>query len=199
MGISICVHLVALCFTGLLSYSERRVTVRNTIEIGYFVKKTVKKTVSISAKKKEPVKEEAKIIPPVKEEKPVQEVPETKANTIVSENKVAETSEEAFQGAVVDPVFSEWMLSIRKKLEKLKKYPAKAKENGFEGEVIIEALINNSGNVEKTDIFKSSGSNSLDNEALRLVKRASPFEMPASLKIKKISLRVPIKFSLSSE
>ena len=57
-------------------------------------------------------------------------------------------------------------------------YPATAKKMGWEGKVIVSFIISSEGNTRNIMISKSSGHEILDENAVKAVKRASPFPKP---------------------
>lgn len=75
-------------------------------------------------------------------------------------------------------------------------YPEKARKAGFEGPVIVKALVDIDGSVIKTEIIISSGVKELNEEALKVAKKAQ-FE-PAKRfgKPVKAWVSIPIKFIL---
>jgi protein TonB len=57
-------------------------------------------------------------------------------------------------------------------------YPATAKKMGWEGKVIVSFIISSEGYARNIMISKSSGHEILDDNAVKAVKRASPFPKP---------------------
>lgn len=76
-------------------------------------------------------------------------------------------------------------------------YPELARKNGIEGRTVVRALIDFDGSISASEVYASSGNESLDNAALSAVKR-STFE-PASHEGKpvKVWVAIPIQFKLS--
>ncbi|MBN2621405.1 energy transducer TonB [candidate division WOR-3 bacterium] len=76
-------------------------------------------------------------------------------------------------------------------------YPEQARKNGIEGRTVVRALIEFDGSISATEVYASSGDESLDNAALSAVKQ-SVFE-PASHAGKpvKVWVSIPIQFKLS--
>ncbi len=74
-------------------------------------------------------------------------------------------------------------------------YPRIAKRRGQEGTVVIEISINNNGHVNRTSIFKSSGSSVLDRAALKTIKT---WRFPASQFNSLSSYKQKIEFCLDS-
>ncbi len=82
-------------------------------------------------------------------------------------------------------------------IAKYKQYPKIAQMRGWQGLVIIELQLNPQGGVIYSQIKKSSGYDVLDQEALEMIKRASPFpQPPEALRTKNFTVLVPISFKL---
>ncbi|MBW1616924.1 MAG: energy transducer TonB [Deltaproteobacteria bacterium] len=76
-------------------------------------------------------------------------------------------------------------------------YPKLAKKRGRQGTAIINALIDINGKVKEINISKTSGYQTLDNAAIKAVKKW--LFIPAAIGNKKIEMRVriPVKFEIS--
>ena len=82
-------------------------------------------------------------------------------------------------------------------IAKYKQYPKIAQMRGWQGTVIVDLEIDNKGAVISVKIKKSSTYEVLDNEALEMIKKASPFPAPPeSLRGKNFNVLVPISFKL---
>ena len=82
-------------------------------------------------------------------------------------------------------------------IAKYKQYPKIAQMRGWQGLIIIELQLNPQGGVIYSQIKKSSGYDVLDQEALEMIKRASPFpQPPEALRNKNFTVLVPISFKL---
>ncbi len=79
-------------------------------------------------------------------------------------------------------------------------YPTLAKEGGLEGKVVIDALIDTNGNIIKTEIVATSGSELLDYAAVDIIRKQKyrPAIVPNDKKIK-CWISVPIVFKLGEE
>lgn len=85
--------------------------------------------------------------------------------------------------------------AIKRKIEKEKRYPNLAEENGYEGKVDVRFKLFADGKVDEVEIIKSSGYQVLDKEAVGAVTRAAPYPpMPKSIKREYIIVEVPIVF-----
>jgi protein TonB len=71
-----------------------------------------------------------------------------------------------------------WQKAVTLHLNKHKKYPHDARARGEEGVANVSFSIDRSGKVIATHLDKSSGSNLLDQEAIEVLTRASPFPTP---------------------
>ena len=67
----------------------------------------------------------------------------------------------------------QWQL-VHSALEKVKTYPRMARERGVEGVVLVRFKVLPTGEIERVDIIKSSGSDILDTASVRTVYRAAP-------------------------
>jgi protein TonB len=88
---------------------------------------------------------------------------------------------------------------IRIKMLKYIRYPRIAARQGIEGEAVLSFLLESSGKVEKAEVFKSSGSRILDDEALRMLNAAQPFNISGIERLGSILVKLPIKFALNRE
>lgn len=77
------------------------------------------------------------------------------------------------------------------------RYPSRAQQRGWEGEVLLKVLVNKGGEVQEIQVLEESSYSSLNREALRSVERANPYpQIPANLGVDTFSFTVPIRFSL---
>jgi protein TonB len=88
-----------------------------------------------------------------------------------------------------------WRNSISALIERNKRYPDDAK--GDRGTVQVAFSIDRKGRVTSSHVAKSSGSASLDREALQLIQRSQPFPTPpATLADAALSFTVPLDFNV---
>jgi periplasmic protein TonB len=71
-----------------------------------------------------------------------------------------------------------WQKGLMGKLERFKRYPDAASRRGVKGVTVVRFKVDRSGQVIASEVMKSSGSEVLDEEALALLKRASPLPAP---------------------
>lgn len=74
-----------------------------------------------------------------------------------------------------DPQYVTYFQSIKRAIEVVWQYPELALRYGLQGRLLLEFSILGNGDIESAKIIRSSGSNLLDEEALRAVKAAAPF------------------------
>lgn len=90
-----------------------------------------------------------------------------------------------------------WHKSLVRHVNRHKKYPRSARRNGEEGVASVTFVLDRSGKVLSAELIGSSGSTELDDEAVAVLERASPFPAPpAEVASVSISLRLPIKFQI---
>lgn len=73
-----------------------------------------------------------------------------------------------------------WQKAVALHLNKHKKYPHDARMRGHEGVATVSFSIDRSGKIITTHLDHSSGSDLLDQEAIEVLSRASPFPRPPS-------------------
>jgi periplasmic protein TonB len=74
-----------------------------------------------------------------------------------------------------NPQYVTYFTSIKRAIEVVWQYPELALRYGLQGRLLLEFSILGNGELESAKIVRSSGSNVLDDEALRAVKAAAPF------------------------
>ena len=152
-------------------------------------------------KKPEPVKE----IAPIQEEV-IEELPEPVVEEITEFIEPEETApiEEVQEyippqpsPEVVKKVTDSYTNQLTRAIAKQKKYPKIAQMRQWHGEVLLNIEIDPQGNLVKADILEESRYKILNNEAIDMVKRASPFpQPPEELRLKNFTVLVPISFKL---
>jgi protein TonB len=90
-----------------------------------------------------------------------------------------------------------WQKSLIFHLNKHKKYPHVARKNGEEGVANVSFTLDRSGKVINARLDKTSGSTLLDEEAIEVLNRASPFPSPPTdVPDLTIHLSLPIQFRI---
>jgi len=144
--------------------------------------------------------------PPVsvkpKEEQVTEANPKPEANPTRVITKAADAPQEtktvnAPSPEKVSAATNDYSSLLAAAIAKYKQYPKIAQMRGWQGLIIIELQLNPQGGVIYSQIKKSSGYDVLDQEALEMIKRASPFpQPPEALRSKNFTVLVPISFKL---
>lgn len=82
------------------------------------------------------------------------------------------------------------------RIEELKRYPALARMNHWEGKVVVSAVIRDNGEVLGVQIAETSGRAVLDEEAMAVMKKASPLKLKHPLGQRQITILIPISYRL---
>lgn len=83
------------------------------------------------------------------------------------------------------------------KIGKYKQYPKIAQMRGWQGEAVVELLLDGNGKLKSKKILTSSGYEVLDKQALDMIDKAAPFPAPPeALRASSFSITVPIPFKL---
>lgn len=83
------------------------------------------------------------------------------------------------------------------RIAKYKLYPKIAQMRGWQGEVIVELLLDGNGKLKSKKIISGSGYEVLDKQALEMIEKAAPFPPPPeALRSSSFSITVPIPFKL---
>ena len=92
-----------------------------------------------------------------------------------------------------------WLMQMLwSRVTELKRYPAEARLNQWEGRVIVRAVIDEHGHLLEVAIATSSGHDVLDEDAIAVIKRACPLALSQPLGQSRVVLRVPIQYRLDS-
>ena len=83
-----------------------------------------------------------------------------------------------------------YFASIKRKIELVWQYPYEAAVAGIEGELTVDFVIARNGKVESVALVRGSGHKVLDDEAIRSIRMAAPFDpIPAEYKIPSLQIR----------
>lgn len=83
-----------------------------------------------------------------------------------------------------------YFASIKRKIELVWQYPYEAAAAGIGGELTVDFVIARSGNLESVALVRGSGYKVLDDEAIRSIRTAAPFDpIPAEYKIPSLQIR----------
>ena len=87
--------------------------------------------------------------------------------------------------------------TLGRAIAKHKQYPKIAQMRGWQGECLLDLKLDGSGNVLSASVKESSGYEALDNQALEMARKASPFPTPPdALKGRSFNITVPVSFKL---
>jgi protein TonB len=87
--------------------------------------------------------------------------------------------------------------SLGRRIATLTRYPSTARLNGWEGRVVLRAVIRSDGHLLEVTVHRSSGHDALDRAALETIKLACPLHMKHALNTAEVAVYVPIVYSLS--
>ncbi|MDO6564137.1 energy transducer TonB [Amphritea sp. 1_MG-2023] len=91
-----------------------------------------------------------------------------------------------------------YLTRVMARIARFKRYPRSARKDGVTGVVVVKFIIRKSGKVESSAIINSSGDSRLDQEAIDMLVRSSPFaSIPDELSSSHLELTLPVEFSLN--
>lgn len=83
-----------------------------------------------------------------------------------------------------------YFASIKRKIELVWQYPYEAATAGIQGELTLDFVIARNGKVDSIELIRGSGSKILDDEAIRSIRKAAPFDpIPVQYKIPSLLIR----------
>jgi protein TonB len=88
--------------------------------------------------------------------------------------------------------------SLRRRLAELKRYPSAARLNGWEGKVVLRAVIRADGHLSEVKVHRSSGYETLDNAAMEAIRLVCPLHMTKAMDAAEVAVYVPMVYSLGS-
>lgn len=99
----------------------------------------------------------------------------------------------------VSNALNQYGSTLGRAIAKHKSYPKIAQMRGWQGECLLDLKLDGGGNVLSANIKESSGHESLDNQALEMVRKASPFPAPPeALRGRSFNITVPVSFKLEN-
>lgn len=145
--------------------------------------------------------------PPPKPEEPLDEVPqqEDPASSVSAppEAPTEDVQAAAPEQGVANPVVDQrqiinWQNTLMMKLNKVKRYPSRARRYRHEGVAYLRFAMDREGKVLSASIERSSGYSLLDKETLALLERAQPLPKPlADMPGNVLEFVVPVEFFLN--
>jgi len=83
-----------------------------------------------------------------------------------------------------------YFAAIKRKIELVWQYPYEAAAAGIQGELTLDFVIARNGTVNSIELVRGSGSKILDDEAMRSIRKAAPFDpIPVRYKIPNLQIR----------
>lgn len=143
--------------------------------------------------KPQPVKPHDVEVPPA----PTPPAPETHAPASHPQQSAGRAGSSAVSAP--SPGEVNWVGLLRQRLDRFKRYPAQALRQQAKGVVYLSLTLNREGQVLSVALAKSSGTPTLDREALALPTRAVPLPAPTddiAPGQPQITLTLPIRFDL---
>ncbi len=86
--------------------------------------------------------------------------------------------------------------SLRQRLAAFNRYPSAARLNGWEGKVVLRAVIRADGHLSEVRVHRSSGHEVLDNAAMEAIRLACPLHMTNTMGAAEVAVYVPMVYSL---
>ena len=171
--VSLVSHLVMLMVTGLMIADiENEGLPVLTVEL--------KELIEIS-ENNHPEKNEAKPVPPPKEE------------TATTQTLLEDTVDLSDR----DSKYIPYLKKLKKKISDLWGYPRQAYERKEEGDVVVKFSVNRNGVLEQALVLTSSGSGFLDQGALEVIGAAAPYDpFPGDLNLSKLHIIATFKYRL---
>ena len=86
--------------------------------------------------------------------------------------------------------------TLRDRIEELKRYPAMARINNWQGKVVLKFVVREDGTVENLEVVQSSGHTVLDEAAMETIRLASPLPLKHELGKPRVTFQFPISYTL---
>lgn len=91
-----------------------------------------------------------------------------------------------------------YFTSLKRKIDGVWNYPEESQIRGETGRLFLEFTLNSNGDLENIQLLNSSGYSRLDNEAIRAIKVASPYNpFPDSWELEKLNIRASFEYRYS--
>lgn len=148
--------------------------------------------------KEEPKQEEAKeAIPEQQNPEQASAAPLTTAPPRVEAEPVPSAAPSPGTAPSSARVQASWQKKLIDHLNRHKRYPDEARSRRAQGAVIVAFSLDRSGQVVDSHVTKSSGSSALDDEAVAVLRRASPLPAPPDqIAGSTLDLVLPIQFRI---
>ncbi|MBR1564704.1 MAG: energy transducer TonB [Paludibacteraceae bacterium] len=202
------VFVLSVCFVAL-EWTEKEVTKYEVQDMDFLIEDEIEiqqTSQDVTPPPPPPPVQEVEVLNVVEDEKEVERVEinteETKEEVIIAppvEEVKEEEEEEQVIFVVVEtmPEFPGGQAALFKYLSENVKYPVIAQENGIQGRVICQFVVNKDGSIVDVEVVRSGGDASLDKEAVRVIK-SMPKWNPGKQRGKAVRVKytVPVNFKL---
>jgi protein TonB len=92
---------------------------------------------------------------------------------------------------------AEYRALLAERLRRNLRYPAAARDNGHEGEVLVAFSIARDGTLRRAEVMRGSGVAAFDAEAMALLRRVAPLPpLPPHWGAEEAAFVAPIRFAL---
>ena len=198
------VFVLSVCYVAL-EWTEKEVTKYDVVDMDFQFEEEIEiqqTTQETPPPPPPPVVQEVEVLNVVEDDVETQEIEinteDDKDVEVVIQAPVEVVEEEVVFVVVEDmPEFPGGQQALFKYLSDNVKYPVIAQENGIQGRVICQFVVNKDGNIVDVEVVRSGGDPSLDKEALRVVK-SMPKWKPGKQRGKAVRVKytVPVNFRL---
>ena len=200
--------VLSICFVAL-EWTEKEVTKYEITDMDFLIEDEIEiqqTSQDITPPPPPPPVQEVEVLNVVEDEKEVAHVEiqteDTKDEVIIAPpvEKVEEKEEDEeviFVVVETMPEFPGGQAALFKYLSENVKYPVIAQENGIQGRVICQFVVNKDGAIVDVEVVRSGGDASLDKEAVRVIK-SMPKWNPGKQRGKPVRVKytVPVNFKL---
>ncbi len=131
---------------------------------------------------------ESSELPVIEQRVPAEDIASRTEHRLVEYRQVLHRDTRADYGWLRDTLWD--------RIEELKRYPSLARTNHWEGKVVVSAVIRDDGEVTGVQIAETSGRPVLDEEAMAVMKKASPLRLKHPLGQRQITILIPISYRL---
>lgn len=202
------VLVLSICYVAL-EWTEKEVTKYEVTDMDFLIEDEIEiqqTTQDVTPPPPPPPVQEVEVLNVVEDNVETEHVEitseETKEEVIIAppveEVKQEEEPEEViFVVVETMPEFPGGQQALFKYLSENVKYPVIAQENGIQGRVICQFVVNKDGSIVDVEVVRSGGDASLDKEAVRVIK-SMPKWKPGKQRGKAVRVKytVPVNFKL---
>lgn len=148
-------------------------------------------------------------VPAVQADAPADTTPPLASVMPIQAQQVMRNSEEAF--APAPPVVASAPVPVStastantgeladllwRRMETLKRYPYLARRNGWEGKVLLRVVLGDDGRLLHAEVQESSGHEALDQDALQVLRAATPLKVDPNSSWHQATLTIPVAYRL---